>query len=273
MSSTSSYSIIFLYYRAGSTLFEAMIGKPWRVAQLVGDYTEAIRLHQEWKDNNGLFYLPTVESCISYDVSFPFQETLTQEHQGFYWNYIMHIGEWWGQLPSHQIPEWFEGDSPARWGPEELGKLPDTYNWNFTALIRDGRNQIASLRAMKGGIEEERNKQNPQDYFIALCKSYRNKARVLLENSKRFPFSIFKFEDFVEQPKQITFNLLQSIGLSPIKEKIGILIPSWWQQKHSSFTNQQYNTRYLQWTHEERQIFNEIAGKEQEELGYDCFLL
>ena len=259
--------IFFLYYRAGSTLFECLCNKPWRLAQVKGDYQEAFRLHKEWRDSGQPFYLPTNPLCISEDVSMPFMDAFNLYKDKPHYAYMMHVGDWWGQKCSNEIPEPFEDPTPQKWGPDELADLPELDTWKFIALVRDGRSQIESLRNMKGGIEEKRNNEDPVDYFKVLCKSFRNHARMLIESKKRFPnqMEIFHYVDLIKNPIRTVEQMFSVAGLQLNKEQV--VIPE--GKTHSSFSSVSIiDNRFLNWTLTEQKIFNDIAGQELIELGY-----
>jgi len=261
-------TIFFLYYRAGSTLFECLCGKPWRIAQVEGRLKEAGQIHSAWRQSGDPFYLDTIPPCVSEDVSIPFIDAYNRYKDRNQFIYMLHVGDWWGQKRSKDIPEPFEDPTSQKWGPDELIVLPEFNTWQFIYLVRDGRCQIESLRNLKGGIEEKLNQQDPEDYFKVLCMGFRNRARLVVESKKHWPnkVHIFHYIDFIRDPINIVEQMFRAGGLILDREKI--TIPST-GDIHSSFGKvRMIDNRYINWTEEEKDVFNKIAGQENKELGY-----
>ena len=262
-------TIFFLYYRAGSTLIECICGKPWRIAQVQGNIEESNRLYHEWRASNQPFLFPTIERCVSEDIAIPITETMSQYKDEEHFAYMTHIGDWWGDLRSDNIPLPYEGVTPNRWGPIEItATILDVTNWRFISLIRDGRNQIESLRKFKGGFEAQKMKEDPDDYFKVLCKGFRNRASIALDCQRLLfeQYKIFRFEDFIQDPIRITSDMFSFAGLTLNTSKISLPTSG----EHSSFgESSNYTDRWHSWTTQEKDIFKEIAGRELIALGYE----
>jgi hypothetical protein len=185
-----------------------------------------------------------------------------------------HIGDWWGDAKASGVPGPYDVETPVRFGPDELRALSGG-NWKFVYVIRDGRNQMESLRNLPGGIEMEKHTADPKDYFLVLCKAFRNRARLAIDcRSQLDSFAIFRFEDFVSDYVRWMQNVYEYLDLSLdvgfVQRAREIVLSSSAPRRHSSFGAQgDSNKRWLSWTPWERQVFKEIAGKELIELGYE----
>lgn len=181
-----------------------------------------------------------------------------------------HIGEWWGKKKSADIPEPYGLDTPAMLDYKYLLSLGE--DWKFVYIVRDGRNQIESMRKMKGGYEEALIKEDPKDRFLQLCKGFRNRAQVAIDCARQLPnFRIFKFEDIVADPVSVFTEMFEWCEIPIDVEKVrrnheasqtGI-------KTHSSFQDRSFDDRWKKnWTWTEASLFNQIAGPQLEGLGY-----
>ena len=261
--------IFFLYYRSGSSIFRYLCGEEWVRLEQMGLIEEANIKRQELIDSGKPFYLPTIpkETCSVKHGSDGIFKTDIQNNQAW----ITHIGDWWGQLPSNRIPMPYEDKTWTKWSKQDLQKLPG--DWNFVSLIRDGRNQIESLRNNKGGIEEKLNNQDSKDYFKVLCKAFRNRARLAIDCQELNNYTMFKFEDFISNPVSVMREMFIAADLSLNEEYcksiLKVVRQSDVEKAHSSFKDKSaVNQRWHNWSEEEILTFKEIAGKELEELGY-----
>jgi len=267
-------SLIFLHYRAGSTFFQHLSGHtPKSLRESLGINSETDSAGYYWMTSSLPKILTRYTDCGS------ITKLAVENHLTPNFCILTHIGNWWGQLPSREIPLPLESPSPMKWGLSEL--RPFFYEgWKFVNILRDGRNLIESTRFHRGGVEEELNKQDPGDYFKQLCMAFRNKARVALQTQLllgRDVYRILKFEDMMEEPLKFMNDLYKFLYDLPadnviLKKKIAqIRAP---KNNHSSFLGQtkieDMKQRHMSWTEQEREMFREIAGKEQEELGYKC---
>lgn len=242
----------FLYYRAGSSLFH----------NLINSTGSSLDLH----------YLPTIPRNtyrVKY-VSGPDLDLMKESKHPI--AVSVHVGNWWGRLPSDNIPGPFESPSPMKWSRKELSKL--TGEWKFISLIRDGRNHIASLINKKESLEKALFEKDPEEYFRIECKAFRNRARVALDCSSWENYRIFRFEDLVQNPVGTITNMFSYFGLKKDKDYYSKVASSYFNpnkaNNHSSFSdNSKMNYRWHGWTPEQREVFNEIAGQELVDLGYE----
>lgn len=276
-------AICFLHYRAGSTFFQHLIGHTPRF----------MREHLGLPDTiDEKFFLTTQPSnqvaglhtdCGSIErVVKELNGTRTQN-----WCICTHIGDWWGELPSYDIPTPYGSPTPMKWSYIELSN-PIYKDLKFINLIRSGKNTIESTRRTRGrrtGIsrqetyEERKNRENPRDYFKVLCKSWRNKVHIALDCQTMLTtsrYKIFSFEDLRLNPVetinkiyQFLFNL--EADNATIVERI-IQIDSIKKGKtggniHSSFINdKEVNKRWKNWNEEELEIYEKICGRTEEML-------
>jgi hypothetical protein len=186
-----------------------------------------------------------------------------------------YIGNWWGNRSSSDVPEPYEDHSSMKWGINEIQNLHFD-GWKFAYLIRDGRNYIESHRRLRGGVEEQFNNDNPKDYFIALCKGWRNRARVALDCANKFEnYNIYKFEDLLKNPLGFVRNVNlyfndYKTDVRSIRKLTRQIKNNQIGKKHSSFNNtENMHFRWRDWTKKEINLFKEITGKEMIELGYE----
>lgn len=147
-----------------------------------------------------------------------------------------------------------------RLGNDNINFLPA--GSRYVALIRDGRNQIASWLAhqkkfggRKATVEE-------------MCQGVINRWNII----KRSKSKIIKFEDLVTDPVGKTVRLFESIGLKPDIEAIQVadqLDPYKKQHlAHSSYTNQDFNTRWKQLPKRQQDLINHTITPTLKEQGY-----
>lgn len=262
--------IFFLYYRAGSTFFESLLGKEWRRLQSLGYIKEAADAWFTHDSTGKPFYLPTIPPCPSSDIAVSVFGRDADPYSQFAWT--VHVGDWWGQLRSDDIPGPWDLYTTMRWGPDELRDLPDA-DWKFVSLIRDGRNQVESLYNFKGGIEEKLKNEDPIDYFRVLCKGFRNRARVALECEKQLSnYAIFRSEDLFSDTIPTVERMFNWVGLNLdktyVQDRLDFLNSQNAQRIHSSFCDANFNCRWQGWPDWKRDTFQQIAGIELVELGY-----
>ena len=160
-----------------------------------------------------------------------------------------------------------------RYGVNEIRAL--TGNWKVIYIIRNGRNQIESLRNIPGGVEMERHNEDPEDYFEVLCKGFRNRARIALDCEAQLSnFKMFRFEDLVSDPVYTIRMMYHHAGLvldeEFVRRAYQCTLDNNMIKQHSSFGSaKNLHKRWVNWTEKEQAIFNKIAGKELEELGYE----
>jgi hypothetical protein len=265
-------TMFWMYYRAGSMMALHLLGSNslWKNSSL-----EVYR-----KSEENTWWLPAapftgfarhIHSGGIEEAIHKADYILARGHQPASFVCTSRIGNWWGEKSADFVPLPYEDPSPMKWSYMEMQKLDVD---SHLLLIRDGRNQIESTRRLKGGIEEKWQTKDPEDYFVALCKGFRNRARLALDSQQVMGnLSIIRFEDVLSDPVSVISNIVESFQLQPDVEFITAL----WEQleqrrvckQHSSFQdNNRMNQRWHSWTPREVQIFAEIAGKELEELGY-----
>lgn len=142
----------------------------------------------------------------------------------------------------------------------------------FFQLIRDGRNQIASLKFL-----EESPRWDTvwdQDRFKSMAYAFRWRAQKVLEKEDLFSnFHILKFEDLVSDITGVLDKIKLLTGLSldysKIYEAIDKIHPnsSYWNVG-DIFDKEATSFRWKGLTTSERRIFHEIAGSELLQLGY-----
>lgn len=285
--------LFILNYRSGTNLWQFMSGKkdvpfsPSEKTRKIKNGKVLVNTNVKegfvntagWTGSKSSFFLATSPSnvCPIEPALIPegYIENVLDRNPPFdYFAWHTHMGDWWGDLPSFAIPEPYELETPVRYGPDELNNLPGK-NWSFVHLLRDGRNQIESLRNIEGGIEQKKNKDNQIDYFKVLCKGYRNRSRMAINCINRVNnFKIFKFENFIKNPVETLCEMFVYVGLKPNKgffqEAYNITIKQNVVKQHSSFSSKKnLNRRWISWSPQEKDIFKNICGKELIELGYE----
>lgn len=229
--------------------------------------------HNRHKENNINVYLPTVpEGSHVIKEAVSDSEIHSQLSEGAHnVSWTVHVGDWWGLVKSEDIPGPYDLACPSRWSYEELLRFPK--HLKYVSLVRDGRNQIESLRNFKGGVEERLNKENPEDYFRVLCKGFRNRSRIALDNqSKNKNYRIFKYENLIQNPKLTCLNIFSFLGLTldeaRVEQNLGKMTKGV-SGTHSSFGGERNEQRWTKWTSDEKSVFKQIAGNELIELGYE----
>tara|TARA_Y100000310_G_scaffold241139_1_gene245044 strand:- start:1463 stop:2224 length:762 start_codon:yes stop_codon:yes gene_type:complete len=184
-----------------------------------------------------------------------------------------YIWNWWGETARHEeVPSPREGECSWRWGPKELAKLEG--DWRFAVQIRDPRSQIESVRRTAGEQVNPQQVEDPENYFIALCKGARNRYRIVLDCMEMDNYYCYKFEDLIEEPLETVNGLFRFYGLQmdteAVTRSIDLNRKSSFKDSHSSFNKSSgCLNRFETWTRREKDIFKEIAGKELIELGYE----
>jgi hypothetical protein len=254
-------SLVFLNYRAGSTFWRFITkGRQDEKQKVPG-------IHER------CYYLPTLPEglcpCANYELV-PIEQNRV-ENGPFCWFAL--VGDWWGQCSGNKVPSPYDPpECSTRWDANALAELSG--DWKFIYLIRDGRNQAASFwNRREGTTEWKRRLKDPDDYFLFLCKSWRNRARVAIDNQRRIKdYKIFKFEDFVSSPIETLSKMIEHLGYEPDKQRITESVEFATQSgrvhKHSSFGNGSFNERWRGWTHVQKKTFMSIAELELRELGY-----
>lgn len=282
--------LFILNYRAGTNLWHFINGKrevPFaasvKTKNIVGaenlinpEVTDDRARTPDWEGGEHSFFLATKEPQICPCENYFVRDINTVLATNPPFNHIswrIQHGDWWGAVPNHKaVPEPYEVDTPMRLGPEELAELGP--GWRFIYFTRDGRNQIESLRNIPGGIEQEYHQANPTDYFQVLCKSYRNRAKIVSDNLKRFPnFKLVKFEDFVKNPVDTLADVYEFAGLTLdrnfAQRAYDLTIKSKAASRHSSFKSKKFQERWHAWNDWEKDTFEKIAGKQLRALGYE----
>ena len=229
-----------------------------------------------WQGSQYSFFLPTdppeMCPCENY-FQRGIEDTLATNPPFEFFSWHVHIGDWWGVARSDEVPEPYEVVTPVRFGPDELRALPGD-DWKVVYIVRDGRNQIESLRNIPGGIEQDRHREDPRDYFEVLCKAFRNRARLAVDAYDQLDnFMIFRFEDLVADPVLWMRGVYDFVGL-PLDEgfvqrAFDLTVSSKAAKRHSSFQSRTgFNERWHSWTDWEKETFYRIAGRELDELGY-----
>jgi len=250
-------TVFFLQYRGGSTVFQN---------------------YMRLRDADGNEFLPTVpeKTCPALHTNAGNVVKVANE----YWNRDIaistHIGNWWGNKPSNRVPYPYRDPSAMKWDVHQLRLLLSPSKiWKFIYLIRDGRNQVASLCNLKGGAEERLSKNNPLDYFIAQCKGFRNRARIAIDcaNDIRV-YRIYKFEDLIENPMDTLDTIFQFAGYKInkdfTKEQIRRVQDRVVGPNHASFKDdKKMHQRWHAWTDQQKDLFKLYAGDELVELGYE----
>jgi len=228
-----------------------------------------------WKGSEASHWMSTVQkktSVSEHIYSLQLQEIIDMNPPLDFLAFRGNVGDWWGDVKSHEeVPGPYDTSTFYRFGPDELSSLPG--DWRFLYLIRDGRNQIESMMNIVGGVEEQKSKQNKDDYFLVLCKGWRNRARLALDCQKRLQnFRLFHFENLITEPMKTMKAVYSFLDLELDKDKVQKawdFSVSQVRKSHSSFCdNTKTNNRYSFWTDWQKEQFNNIAGKELIELGY-----
>ena len=228
-----------------------------------------------WQGSDHSHFLATIPSkicpCETYFAR-GIEESLATDPPFHYFSWHTHIGDWWGEARSNEVPEPYEVETPVRFGPDELLALPGD-DWRFIYVVRDGRNQIESLRWLPGGVEEERRNRDPWDNFLVLCKAFRNRARLALDCRDRLSdFKLVYFEDLTRNCVETMEDIYDFAGLQIDKgfTQRAFDLTLGFRNRHSSFgASEGANARWQRWNSKEIRAFKEIAGKELVELGYE----
>jgi hypothetical protein len=266
--------MFWMYYRAGSMMALHLLGSN---SSWVDGQAKSYR-----KATENTWWLPTSpqnQGFARHIHSGGISEALSRDHYGLVQGHnpsvflcTSRIGNWWGEKRSADVPLPYQDPSPMKWSYQEV--LPLNVDQHIL-LIRDGRNQIESTRRLKGGIEEKHQATDPEDYFVSLCKGFRNRARLALDCSYMIPnYKVFKFEDLLADPIGTMSSILDCCGLQMNETFVSVLWDELEKRRvcksHSSFdNNKKMNHRWEGWTDKEKRIFQEIAGKELIELGYE----
>ena len=224
----------------------------------------------DWQGGDKSWFLPTVpaKACPCDIVDNKPNTDLKFDYHAWW----MAHGDWWGDATSATVPGPYDLPCETRYGPDELKQYKG--DWRFIYITRDGRNQIESLLNLPGGFEPERFKENPQDYFEVVCKAWRNRARMALDNQAQLTnFKVFHFENFVANPVDTISDMLEFAGLEAdrgfIQRAHTLITERKMAKQHSSFGSlEKLNQRWESWEDWQKETFTEIAGKELEELGY-----
>jgi len=289
-------TLFILNPRAGSNLFLFLIGSNKigclidhenqtlarygsKYADLVNPYISQDNVHiNDWSGTEESFWLSTkpgkICPCDNYYVRDP-QTTLVTNPPIDQFSWYVHMGDWWGVTETHhQVPGPYDLETFSRFSHKELTALPGD-DWKFIYMIRDGRNQIESLFNIPDGYEADRLKKDADDFFLVMCKGWRNRARLALDCQALLPnYKLFKFENFIKDPVNILGEMLTFAGLELntdlVSKSYKYLNEQSYQSKHSSFAkNHDTNQRYHSWTDWQKEQFHDIAGKELIELGYE----
>lgn len=271
--------LFILNYRAGSTLWRFISGKQAvnfhnsgdGIAPLVNPEVQEASVpllsqHSFWVATSTPYQLP----CEHINYGHP-----DYIQPGSYLNmsWYTYIGDWWGECSGQEVPYPYEIQTPMRWGPDELKNLPG--EWKFVAFVRDGRNQIESLRCLKGGYEEAQiKKYGEEDYFLRLCRGWRNRTRMILDARAALPdkYQVVYFEDFMKDPVSTLAEIHEWLGFPInrgfVRRAFELSRKEGTNKRHSSFEGKgNLHERWISWTWE-KQIFADNAQKELEELGY-----
>jgi hypothetical protein len=224
-----------------------------------------------WTGGEGSFFLPTIPAKVCPCEAINHRPDLDLKLDYHAW--WMPHGDWWGHATSNTVPGPYDLPCETRYGPDELRAYPG--DWRFIYITRDGRNQIESLLNLPGGFEPERFKEDPKDYFEVVCKAWRNRARMALDNQAQMDnFKLFYFENFVADPVGTMSDMVEFAGFTPDREFIqrvyDLLTGRNMVKQHSSFgTLNNLNQRWHTWEKWQKETFHEIAGKELVDLGYE----
>jgi len=282
-------TLFILNYRGGSLLWQFLAGHPIPdvLNPSTGGKVDVCNPLTSKKMPPGFshrsFWLSTTESmsvpCEELYLVLDDLNRLSLPWTNFSW--YAHIGDWWGQCSGQEVSDPYDYATPTRLGPSELSSFEEEtgHPWTVVALVRDGRNQIESLRRIKGGVEEEHiRRHGPEDYFIYLCKAWRNKMRMIIDGRSQRPdkYHIFHFEDLVRAPVPVVASMLRKGGFDPclstLSATFDFLVSQGLAKVHSSFDSagspEVHNSRHESWTDQEREIFHSICDREMRELGY-----
>jgi hypothetical protein len=288
--------LFILNYRSGTNLWLFTNGKKRvnftaspQMSEIKGgkplinpEVDECIPSVKGWSGSRNSFFLPTkspkvcpIEQALAVDGNI--DKVLSDPPPFDYFAWYTHMGDWWGEAKSKDVPEPYDVETPVRYGPSEIRNLPGE-DWKVIHLIRDGRNQIESLLNIPGGYEEGKFKEDPNDYFEVLCKGFRNRSRMALDCLYSLPnFRLFKFEDFMTSPVDILSRMYLFAGLKIdeafVTNAYNLTLKRKVYKQHSSFGSfKNIHSRWKEWSSRKKSVFKEIAGKELIELGYESNL-
>lgn len=137
--------------------------------------------------------------------------------------------------------------------------------WKFFHLVRNGRNQLESLRKTQAISKFFWD----QNFFKIQCDIYSQRMTRALECSSLTPnYQILKFEDLVADPCSVVNRIGDSCGLTvlpnEVVESASLIVPNTAFKDVTSVNN-----RSNEWTQEEISIFSEIVGSVHQQLGYE----
>jgi len=274
-------ALVILNYRGGSNLFNFLNGSPSISSIQTGKEHFNPNIPSEDRKvslsgcSSEAYWMATVPSktCVSDHIySFSAEQMISTSEPVELLSWRGNVGDWWGEVSSHEdVPGPYDVETFYRFGPDELRSLGE--EWSFVYLIRDGRNQIESIRNIRGGYEARKVAENADDYFRVLCKGFRNRARLAVDCSRSIPdFHLFRFEDLIADPISVMTQIYNVLGVElDVDQAVRALKFSLKHAKktHSSFGGEGLpTTRWASWTDKEVEIFNLIAGSELQELGY-----
>jgi hypothetical protein len=177
---------------------------------------------------------------------------------------------------SEDIKTAYEHATPYKYSYQDLlnfEKETQTH-WKYLSLIRNGLNVVSSIINIKGGYEELKMLSNPHEFFVSICKGYRNQARIVIDCKAILPdYNILKFEDLIQDRVEFCCNIITGMEMIPDRDYISlkdsedlVSLPD----VHSSFeSDRSFNLRMNALTEWQKETFINIAGKEMLELGYD----
>ena len=264
--------VVFMYYRGGSTLLMKLMDEGGQYGKKLG-----ITIPEHFYKLGRAWVLP-VGNKLTLARLVPcgnLEESLQEETPSQFTDYICltRIGNWWGNCRAALVPDPYGDPSPMKWSAVECSGLSGVNT--FSNHIRDGRNQVSSFWNLKGGIEEKLRTERGQDYFVSLCKGWRNQARIAIDCQALLGnYSICHFEDTFADPFGSLSKLYGDMGLEIDEEFYGD--SSFFKsvgvgtENHSSFgTKKSMNIRWGDWTKEQYSICMSIMKKELVELGYE----
>jgi len=265
-------TLFFLYHRAGSHFFLEMIQNIPMAAYSTGKY-DISSASDVYLPNFLCTIPPNVCSTEHVNEGDPI-EILTQpiEIEKFFYLYVW---DWWGQVDhSSKVPLPYEGDCVSRWGVNEIRSFL-IGDWKFGVMMRDPRNHLESVRNTPGEQQNPHQVRDRRNYFVTLCMSFRNRARVVLDCvSELSNYKVFKFEDLKRDTLGTLRQVFEFVGVvldeDALSNAIELESQSFVEDDRSSFaTADRRFTRWESWTQEEVGIFKSIMGQELIELGYE----
>jgi len=170
----------------------------------------------------------------------------------------------------------------ASWDSDDITGLlaQDVGEWHFVHSLRDGRNQLASLKYLEEGAST--NLRWSESRLEGSCRAFQYRARVAIDNASQFNnYHLLRFEDLALDPHGTLSCISSLTGLPLDLDRVMGMFEE--IDPNSSYDDlggpvinpgvpipdrDRIRYRWRGFSSEERETIHRIAGHELEELGY-----